>query len=181
MLNEMLAPARLPPGLRVYAVGDVHGCDDRLASLHGLIAADAARRPCSEMLVIHLGDYVDRGPQSAAIIDRLAGDEVAGLAAIALMGNHEQMMLAAMGCLPAAMAEGVADDPVAHWLANQGAITLRSWGLSAADRPATWHAGLPPRHLAFLAGAAAGAPGGALSVRACRGAAGRDAGAAKRA
>jgi serine/threonine protein phosphatase 1 len=150
MLNETLAPAALPPGLRIYAIGDVHGCDDRLARLHDLIADDLRRRPPTDSLLIHLGDYVDRGKQSAAVVARLAGDPLPGVPCINLMGNHEQMMLAALDCLPAAMAEGVADDPVWHWISNQGVITLQSWGLSPAGTPAEWRAGLPAAHLAFL-------------------------------
>ena len=59
------APGTLPPGQRVYAIGDVHGCDDQLASLHAMIAADLAARPVVAPLLLHLGDYVDRGPDSA--------------------------------------------------------------------------------------------------------------------
>ncbi len=66
--NFAPAPASLPPGRRIYAIGDVHGCADRLADLHRAIARDLAARPCAAPLLLHLGDYVDRGPDSAGVV-----------------------------------------------------------------------------------------------------------------
>ncbi|MFC7542267.1 metallophosphoesterase [Siccirubricoccus deserti] len=94
MVNETLAPGSLPPGMRVYAVGDVHGCDDKLAAMHRLIAADARARPVPRVTLVHLGDYVDRGPDSAAVLDRLIGRSPLPEAEVVnLLGNHEAMML----------------------------------------------------------------------------------------
>ena len=56
MMTEQLAPGRLPPGKRAYAIGDVHGCSDMLDDLHRLIAADLRARPCADAVLIHLGD-----------------------------------------------------------------------------------------------------------------------------
>ena len=67
-----LGEARTPDGMRLYAIGDVHGCDDLLAAAHERIAADLAARPAAEHRIIHVGDYVDRGPNSPAVIERLA-------------------------------------------------------------------------------------------------------------
>src|SRR5687768_15030504 len=93
MLNEALAPGSLPTGMRVYAVGDVHGCAERLAALHALIAADARARPAARVTLLHLGDYVDRGPDSAGVLDLLLGPPpVPGAAVVQLVGNHEVMM-----------------------------------------------------------------------------------------
>ena len=72
MIDFIPAPASLPPGQRVYAVGDVHGCLDRLQALHDLIAEDLAARPVVEAVLVHLGDYVDRGPDSAGVVALLA-------------------------------------------------------------------------------------------------------------
>ena len=105
------APARLPPGRRVYAVGDVHGCADRLGALHEAIREDLARRPCQAELV-HLGDYIDRGPDSAGVIALLRGLVIPGVPVVNLMGNHEAMLLAALAGQPGA---------AAHWLDNGGA------------------------------------------------------------
>lgn len=65
MLNKSLAPGRMPPGQRLYAIGDVHGCASQLTALHAAIAADAARYPVRQTVLLYLGDYVDRGPDSA--------------------------------------------------------------------------------------------------------------------
>jgi serine/threonine protein phosphatase 1 len=137
-----LAPGALPPGRRIYAIGDVHGCADRLASLHGLIAEDAARLPAAHITLIHLGDYVDRGPDSAAVLQRLlAPGPVPGMECVTLLGNHEVMLLDAC-------------DPQAHpgalpfWLENGGAETLASYGADPAGPGAT--AAVPPEHLDLL-------------------------------
>jgi serine/threonine protein phosphatase 1 len=141
MVNDSLAPGRLPPGLRVYAIGDVHGCDDRLAALHAQIAGDARHRPGPRIAIVHLGDYVDRGPDSAAVVERLLGPSpVPGADVVTLMGNHEEMMLDAID------ADG-APDAVSIWLMNGGGPTLASYG--ANHDPATWDL-VPERHLDFL-------------------------------
>jgi len=143
MFSLAPAPGSLPSGLRVYAIGDVHGCIAQLEDLHAQIAADLAARPVAEARLIHLGDYIDRGADSAAVIFRLAGGPpVAGLPTINLTGNHEQMMLTALATLD--------PDDIALWLANGGGETLGSWGI-APERPAAeWSASIAPEHLKFL-------------------------------
>ncbi len=148
MLTEFLAPASLPPGLRLYVVGDPHGCATRLAALHAAIAEDVRARPprggVAGALLIHLGDYVDRGPDSAGVVELLlGGPPVPGMAVVNLTGNHEMMMLAALS-------PGAPASVVGFWLANGGGATLASYGL-APDAPASWQ-GLPAAHLAFLRG-----------------------------
>ncbi len=93
-IRFLRAPGWLPRGRRVYAIGDVHGQRDRLAALHGLIAADLAARPTGSAVLVHLGDYIDQGPDSAGVVDLLAaGAPVAGLETINLLGDHERMLL----------------------------------------------------------------------------------------
>ena len=138
------APASLPPGRRVYAVGDVHGCDDKLATLHARIAEDLAARPVDAPLLLHLGDYVDRGPDSAGVVARLAGGPpLPGMPVVNLMGNHERTMLDALAGERAA---------VTDWRISGGREALASWGLDAEGDSAGWAAGIPPAHLAFLRG-----------------------------
>src|SRR5277367_2652493 len=97
MIEFVAAPAILPQGQRAYAIGDIHGCVEQLAALHHAIADDLAARPVAEPVLIHLGDYVDRGPDSAAVVALLAaGPPIPGLRTINLMGNHENMMLDAL-------------------------------------------------------------------------------------
>ncbi len=142
MLYEDLAPGTLPPGLRVYAIGDVHGCADRLAALHGGIRADAEARPVARIQLVHLGDYVDRGPDSAGVLELLLGPPpVAGAGVVTLVGNHEAMMLDA--CAPDASAGALR-----FWLENGGAETLESYGADPADPG--WPDHIPPEHLALL-------------------------------
>ena len=76
-------------GLRIYAIGDIHGMIDALREVHDWIARDMAQHPGRDTRIIHLGDYTDRGPDSRGVIDFLiAGD---GPTWINLMGNHDRM------------------------------------------------------------------------------------------
>jgi serine/threonine protein phosphatase 1 len=143
MMEFLPAPATLPPGQRVYAIGDVHGCVDRLVALHEMIAEDLSERPCPDTTLVHLGDYVDRGTDSAQVVDWLiAGPPVPADTFVNLMGNHEQMMLLAIS--------GSDKEAAAHWLGNGGADSLLSWGINRSIPPAEWASHLPVRHLMFL-------------------------------
>lgn len=137
------APGRLPRGRRVYAIGDIHGCSDRLGALHGLVAADLAERPVPSALLIHLGDYIDQGPDSAGVIERLLRDPVAGARTINLIGDHEQMLLDALAGDRAAATD---------WLHAGGDAALGSWGMSPDTPREEWGARIPPAHLVFLRG-----------------------------
>ncbi|MRG56278.1 serine/threonine protein phosphatase [Phyllobacterium sp. SYP-B3895] len=81
--------ARGPAGLRIYAIGDVHGRFDLLQGMHRLIARENAKQPPHDWLVIHLGDYVDRGPQSREVLDLLARETLQSRNMLALAGNHD--------------------------------------------------------------------------------------------
>ena len=142
MVDFIPAPGTLPPGQRVYAVGDVHGCLDRLEALHALIAEDLAARPTAEPVLVHLGDYVDRGPDSAGVVAKLAAGRRCRMCPVNLMGNHEQMMLAAV-------ATGETD-ATELWLANGGADSLLSWEVPRSAQPKEWPSYLPKPHLIFL-------------------------------
>jgi len=146
MITMSLAPATLPAGQRVYAVGDVHGCAARLAAMHALIREDIASRPVAEPTLLHLGDYIDRGEDSAGVLARLLRPWPAAPAprVINLMGNHEEMMLTAID-----VADG---DSVQHWLSNGGANALASWGVSPRGNSADWRHQIPADHLAWLRG-----------------------------
>ncbi|GAB0057042.1 hypothetical protein SIID45300_01362 [Candidatus Magnetaquicoccaceae bacterium FCR-1] len=83
----------LPEGMRVYAIGDIHGRADLLRQLHGMIRADWADLPGSvRRVVIYLGDYVDRGEDSKGVIDILLDEPLTGCETIYLKGNHEAEM-----------------------------------------------------------------------------------------
>lgn len=87
------APAAVPDGVRVYAIGDIHGRADLLDRQHDLIEADVAAGCPSSVHLIYLGDYVDRGPDSRGVIERLATGTREGVAVTHLRGNHEEMLL----------------------------------------------------------------------------------------
>jgi len=124
-------------------VGDVHGCIDRLSELYALIASDFAERPIDNATLLHIGDIIDRGPDSAAVVGLLAaGSPIGGMDCITLMGNHEDMFLNALTSLQ--------PDDARLWRANGGTEALESWGLDI-DAPAeTWAEHIPPAHVAFL-------------------------------
>ncbi|KTE19233.1 serine/threonine protein phosphatase [Sphingopyxis sp. H050] len=87
---------RVPAGERVYAIGDIHGRDDLFKQLLAKVEADNAARGKAFTTLILLGDLVDRGPDSASVIERALGigapfDKVA-----MLVGNHEECFLAAL-------------------------------------------------------------------------------------
>ncbi|MES2987777.1 MAG: metallophosphoesterase family protein [Pseudomonadota bacterium] len=112
----------LPEGLRVYAVGDVHGRFDCLERLEARIARHEANAGAAdETLVIFLGDYIDRGPASREVVKHLSRGQFAGLSTRYLLGNHEDAML------------GFLDDPASHveWLNYGGMATLASYGVRA--------------------------------------------------
>jgi serine/threonine protein phosphatase 1 len=143
MIEFRPAPATLPPGQRIYAIGDVHGCLDRLVTLHEMIAQDLADRPVRHATLVHLGDYIDRGSDSAQVLDWLiGGPPLPADVFINLMGNHEMMMLAAIA--------GSDKEAATHWLTNGGADSLLSWGIARSVPPAEWAPRLPRAHLLFL-------------------------------
>lgn len=108
-------------GLRVYAIGDVHGRLDLLDDLLCHIEADAQQQPAAHTRIILLGDYIDRGPQSAQVLDRVIAG---GPGWITLRGNHEQAMLDALD------GGGDSSRTLRLWLENGGRETLRSYGMS---------------------------------------------------
>lgn len=101
----------------VYAVGDVHGRLDLLRELEARIVADAAEI-AGEKLIVMLGDHVDRGPETAGVLEHLMAPPPAGFKRIALAGNHEQLFLDFLA------------DPVAaaEWMEFGGIASLASYG-----------------------------------------------------
>lgn len=120
--------ARLPAGEAVYAVGDIHGRFDLLQEILERIVEDADQHPAdNNRTVVFLGDYVDRGPESAAVVDRLLRNPLSGFTEICLRGNHEDAFLAFI--------DGVSDG--LDWLSFGGLETLMSYGVLLRSRPQT--------------------------------------------
>jgi serine/threonine protein phosphatase 1 len=139
-----------PADSRIYAIGDIHGRLDLLIRLHEKIAADARRTRARRHVVVYLGDYVDRGPDSKGVVEHLSQGGLAGFERVHLKGNHEDLML-----------RFLMGEPVARvWFMNGGMQTLRSYGVTGLveDLPAIARAaltkGVPERHRQFLDGLA---------------------------
>ncbi len=139
-------PARpsVPPGKRIYAIGDIHGCSQQLDSLLRQIREDAKLGSAARNLLVTLGDYVDRGPGSREVLERLAGDPLPGFARVHLCGNHDAMMLEFL--------ENPDTGPL--WLMNGGDATCRSYLIEPSSLPVALsrdlRTALPDAHLAFL-------------------------------
>ena len=139
--------------MQTYAIGDIHGHFDLLRGVHDLIADDMARHGAGQ--VVHVGDLVDRGPASRAVVDYLHQGIAAGQDWVVLRSNHDRLFTLFME-------DPAAGDPCLRadlsWLHPKigGAETLRSYGVrSAADRPvAAVHADaqamVPQAHVDFL-------------------------------
>jgi serine/threonine protein phosphatase 1 len=142
----------VPAGTRLYAIGDIHGRVDLLRALKDLIHEDAFRRQAPRNVVVYLGDYVDRGDESRAVIDVLLNEALPGFESYHLKGNHEDIML-----------RFLTDTSVGpSWLSYGGRETLRSYGIDPPNpyAPAVelqraqraLAARLPREHLDFLRG-----------------------------
>ena len=121
------APARLPAGVGVWAIGDVHG---QLAHLDALLAAvrtiiDAA--PPGPRHLVLMGDYIDRGPDNIAALERVGELEIPGVTVTALRGNHEDYLDRFLND------PSVGEDLVANWVVNGGDATLANLGVGEAD------------------------------------------------
>jgi serine/threonine protein phosphatase 1 len=112
---------RIPAGQRVYAVGDIHGRADLLEDLLGKIQGDMDQAGPAEPRLVFLGDYVDRGPASQAVIERLREGPIPGVPTVCLIGNHDERLRAIL--------KGEAD--LVGWLQWGGAATLASYGVDA--------------------------------------------------
>jgi serine/threonine protein phosphatase 1 len=138
--------AAVPIGEVVYAIGDIHGRADLLDDLLQRVVRDAAEHPDDQARrLIFLGDYVDRGDDSRAVIERLLRQSLPGFATIYLKGNHEQAMLDFL--------EGRSDGQA--WLSYGGAETLMSYGVAPMGRAnnslrKALAAAVPAEHLDFL-------------------------------
>ena len=137
----------VPDGIRVYAIGDVHGCVHELEDLLGAIDKDAAGSS-NETHLVFLGDLVDRGPHSSDVIGLLRTGPLPADVAHFIMGNHEEVMI---DCY-----DGT-NDRAAAWLQYGGIETLESYGLKrkeilspSFDVRSAMRSAIPASHMHFL-------------------------------
>jgi serine/threonine protein phosphatase 1 len=124
--TQVAAPTTpaVPDGTVVWAVGDIHGRLDLLEPLVEAIVADLRASSASRRVVVFLGDYIDRGPDSRGVLQLLAGlSDVQGVEWRFLKGNHEQAMLGFL--------ENPSTGP--KWCEYGGDNALRSYGLRVPD------------------------------------------------
>lgn len=128
----------------IYAIGDIHGCYSLLRKLESAILADAADIE-GEKWIVCLGDYIDRGPSSAMVLDHLLLAPPDGFRRICLAGNHEEI---AFDFLSNANYNN-------RWLDFGGREALTSYGLHDLDRDPTrlgrqLASHIPEEHIDFL-------------------------------
>jgi len=109
---------------QTFVIPDIHG---RLDLLCAGLERIAARSLATAGVIVTLGDYVDKGPESKGVIDRLLAGVGRGFSLVTLKGNHDAMMLDALR------------DPskVAGWLAEGGDAALASYGGEVVNVPQT--------------------------------------------
>lgn len=141
-----------PPGKRLYTIGDIHGRLDLLDSLLDRIERDIRDRPVDTVALVCLGDLIDRGPDSAGVVEKLRSlSDHFPVRAHFLMGNHEEVLLRVLAAEP-----GLAYD----WLGYGGDACAASYGVDAIALQAmdeqriadTLADAIPATHVAFLKG-----------------------------
>ena len=141
--------------MRTYAIGDIHGQLDLLKAAHDRIAADQAAN--GQGPIVHIGDLVDRGPDSPGVIDYLMAGHARGEDWVTLLGNHDRMFAGFLRDLRWHDPRLRVDASYLHPRIG-GAVTLSNYGVkSPADRPlAPVHAeavaAVPQAHRDFIEG-----------------------------
>jgi serine/threonine protein phosphatase 1 len=136
-------------GARCYAIGDIHGRLDLLEQLLGRISEEESVRPRVPTYLVFLGDLIDRGPDSAGVIERLRTTDWGYVKPVFILGNHEEMMLRVLGDEP-----GLGQD----WLAHGGFACAQSYGvpvgrlaaMSPEDAAGLMRAHIPDEDVTFL-------------------------------
>jgi serine/threonine protein phosphatase 1 len=140
---------RTAPGVRIYAIGDIHGRADLLASTLAAVGEDILHHPDRRCVTVLVGDYIDRGPDSQRVVSTLI-EWKRSRETVCLMGNHEMMLLRFL------------EDPETwdFWVRSGGTATLLSYGVRPQPRPSAEQkselaqaltSALPERHREFLA------------------------------
>jgi len=119
---------------KIFAIGDIHGCLEKLQTLMKNIGAD----PQNDTLIF-IGDYIDRGNSSSEVVDYVIRLKREYKKVVCLLGNHEHMLIRYL--------EGVDED---MYLENGGIATLYSYGISRSEKPKKRKAKIPREHRKFF-------------------------------
>ena len=140
----MVTRSRIPDDTCVYAIGDIHGWARVLRKLHDAICEDSEKKSAARNVVVYLGDYIDRGPDSSGVVDLALMGPGIECECVYLKGNHEAMLLEFL--------DGVRGSQV--WRMNGADTTFRSYGVDAdtEDRICrdALRAALSPNQTAFF-------------------------------
>jgi serine/threonine protein phosphatase 1 len=151
--KTVLSGAKFAEGRLGFAIGDIHGRADLLAKMLDRLEADAAGNNALQPVAIFLGDYIDRGLESARVVDLLLNrpERAKGMERVFLRGNHEQAL------------QQFLDEPLAArgWLIHGGVETLISYGVRPVSPTASDDAlketslalarAIPIEHMSFFA------------------------------
>lgn len=122
--KNSLARPRLPDGIRIYALSDIHGCSDLLRTMFAVIDRDLMTIGRRRAIHVFLGDYIDRGPDSSGTIDLLI-DRARKHESIFLRGNHEEFLFEVLRN----------PEMLQNWRQYGGLQTLGSYGIQAPLNP----------------------------------------------
>jgi serine/threonine protein phosphatase 1 len=136
-------------GWRAYGVGDIHGRLDLLDELLDQIHDDIRRRPARQVLLVFVGDLIDRGPSSAQVVERLRTYRHPDVRTVFLLGNHEEVLLRILAG---------ETDLIAKWRWFGGTQCLNSYGVDTAKLAAVSdeealeliRKAIPKEHVEFL-------------------------------
>ena len=150
VLRRKRPPSRLPDGVRIYAIGDVHGRADLLQQVFARIDTHLAAHPVDRPIQLLVGDYIDRGPNSREVLERLI-ERARSSEMVLLKGNHETFVLEFLRN----------PSMLQSWSQMGGLETLMSYGLTPSlnadaktqkELAITLRAALPKSHFMFLEG-----------------------------
>jgi len=138
-----------PPNQRAYVVGDIHGRLDLLDQLLTRIHAELEQRPAEKTVLAFVGDLIDRGPNSAQVVERLRTYRHSGVRPVFILGNHEEVLL---------RVHDGDTELITKWRWFGGTQCLESYGvdvqhlasLDSAGALALIQDAIPPEHVAFL-------------------------------
>jgi serine/threonine protein phosphatase 1 len=137
--------------MTIYAIGDIHGHLDKLRTAHDLVETDRAREGSPDAPLVHVGDLVDRGPDSAGVVARLMELSLTDGRVVVLKGNHDSMFVEFLTNRPGRWTDSRYLHPNIG-----GRATLASYGVPENGSARALHDAaqktVPPDHRAFLAG-----------------------------